>query len=171
MAPPWLLSQSRPPQFPAPRPPERPQPGSCHFLHTSLLRVYGESRQSRPSLISGSTATGQAPWRRRRRVSLLVLPNQTKSNFRLFFLRNIARNACNCKYLGASCTMTPNSSGNRPKSGTENRAGKRPSFWGAPEGNAESAIQAVLIRIVENAYFDRRWPLNGFLDHILQETL
>ena len=26
----------------------------------------------------------------------------------------------------------------------------------------QSAIQAVLIRIAENAYFDRRWPLNGF---------
>ena len=51
---------------------------------------------------------------------------------------------------------------NAQNNGTETKAGKRPSFWGAPEGNAESAIQAVLIRIAENAYFDRRWPLNGF---------
>ena len=64
-------------------------------------------------------------------------------------------------------TKNPNAQNN----GTETKAGKRPSFWGAPEGNAESAIQAVLIRIAENAYFDRRWPLNGFLDHMLHETL
>ena len=42
----------------------------------------------------------------------------------------------------------------RPVSGTENKAGKRPSFWGAPEGNAE---------------YHNRWPFapsNRYPNHL-----